>query len=292
MRALPLLCVVAMAATVHADPAAPVSLAWNLRPVAPGNVARVDSTLATFTDQGVRGETYASMLSLSYKLLPTLAPLVRVAVLDNDPATGTHAGGISNPLLGVLWAPPLLAEPWKLGVFGALALPVGSGGGDSGDPARAAAEKATMMARSAMDNAMFAVNDLTPIVGVDAAYVAGGLTLQAEATLFELVRVRGETVQKDAYKTNFTSGLHAGYFVLPSLCASAELRYQRYLTTPAAVVMMPDARDTLTAAVGVRALWKTDRYTVRPGLSFARGLDQPMRGRSYEIIQLDLPFAF
>jgi hypothetical protein len=144
-----------------------------------------------------------------------------------------------------------------------------------------------------MDNSMFAVNDLTPTLGLDLAYVAHGLTLQAEATLFELVRVRGEAVQPDALKTNFTTGVHAGYFLVSWLCMSAELRYQRYLTTPAAVAMNPDARDNLTAAVGLRALWKLGGHrSLRPGVSFARGLDLPMSDRDYNIIQLDAPFAF
>lgn len=277
--------------TAHADP--PASLAWSLRPVAPGTVIRIDSVAATFTDQDARGETYASVLTVSTKATPRIAPLVRVALLSNTPATGEGATGISNPVVGVVGALPVPAGPWKVGVFGGLALPIGSGGGNSGDPARAAAEKATMLARSAMDNAMFAVNDLTPIVGLDVAYVARGLTVQAESTLFELVRVRGDAVQKDAYKTNFTTGLHAGYSLLPWLCASAELRYQRYLTTPVAVAMNPDARDNLTVAVGLRGLVKLAAgQGVRPGISLARGLDLPMASRGYSILQLDLPFAF
>jgi hypothetical protein len=283
------LLVAAMASLAHADP---VSLAWNLRPVAPASVARADTVVGTFTDQDMRGETYASILSLTYKVSPSLAPLVRVAVLSNDPATGANANGISNPVIGAIWAPPMPAGPWRVGVFGGLALPLGSGGGDSGDPARLAAQKATAIARSSMDNSMFAVNDLTPTLGLDVAYVANGLTIQAEATLFELIRVRGEAVQPDAYKTNFTTGLHAGYFLVPWLCASAELRYQRFLTTPAAVAMNPATRDNLTAAAGVRALWQLDGHVVRPGLSYARGLDAPMSDRGYSIIQLDLPFSF
>ena len=292
MKALSVLLLAAAAPVAAADPAPPVSLAWNLRPAAPGNVARVDSVLGTFTDKDVRGETFVSVATLAYKVLPTLVPVVRVAALASDPATGPNAGGVSNPVIGATWS-PLVGHPWKLGVFGALAVPVGSGGGNTGDPARAAAEKAAVVARSSMDNAMFAVNDLTPIVGLDLAYVDRGLTLQAEATVLELIRVRGEAVDPDHYKTNFTSGFHAGYFVLPWLCASAEVRYQRYLSTPAAVAMAPATRDNLTVAIGVRGQWKLDdRHVLRPGLSYARGLDDPMASRGYDIIQLDLPFAF
>jgi hypothetical protein len=82
--------------------------------------------------------------------------------------------------------------------------------------------------------------------------VRSGLTLQAEATLFELARVRGAKVDPDPYKTNLTTGGHVGYFVLLWLCVSAELRYQRYLSTPKAVAMTPTARDNPTIAFGLR----------------------------------------
>ena len=281
---------IAMATTARAD--APLSLAWNLRAPTAGSVVRVDSVAATFVDKDVRGETYASTFTFAYKVLPRLAPLVRITALSNAPATGAHATGISNPVIGVVGSLPT-SGALKVAVFGGLALPLGSGGGNTGDPAELAGEKATALARSAMDNSMFAVNDLTPTVGLDVAYVDHGLTLQAEATLFELFRERGEAVQSDQYKTNFTTGAHVGYFLVSWLCVSAELRYQRYLTTPAAVKMNPDARDNLTAAAGLRALWKIDaHHSLRPGISFARALDKPLSDRSYEIVQLDLPFSF
>jgi hypothetical protein len=53
------------------------------------------------------------------------------------------------------------------------------------------------------------------------------------------------------------------------------------------------SRDTLSVALGVRghiALGGT-RW-LRPGASYARGLDDPMTGRHYQIVQIDLPFAF
>ena len=288
MRAL--LILLATASIAHAD--APLSLAWNLRAPAAGSVVRVDSVAATFVDNGKRGETYASTFTLAYKMFPRFAPLVRIAALDNAPVTGAHATGVSNPVVGFMWAVPTTGA-LKSAVFVGAALPFGSGGGNTGNPAKLAAEKATALARSAMDNSMFAVNDVTPTVGFDIAYVDHGVTLQAEATLFELFRTRGEAVQADEYKTNFTTGAHAGYFLAHWLCISGELRYQRYLTTPAAVAMNPDARDNLTVAAGLRFNWKLGAHqALRPGVSFARALDKPLADRTYEIVQLDLPFSF
>lgn len=288
MRAL--LILLAMASSARAD--APLSLGWNLRAPAAGSVVRVDSVAATFVDSGKRGETYVSSFTLAYKIFPRFAPLVRIAALDHAPATGPRATGVSNPVVGFMWSPPTHGA-LKVAVFMGAALPLGSGGGNTGAPAKLAAEKAAALARSSMDNSMFAVNDLTPTVGVDIAYVDHGVTLQAEATLFELFRMRGQAVQADEYKTNFTTGAHAGYFLTRWLCASVELRYQRYLTTPAAVMANPYARDNLSAAAGLRFNWKIDaHHALRPGISFARALDKPLSDRTYEIVQLDLPFSF
>jgi hypothetical protein len=272
---------------------APFSLGWCLRPVAPASAVRSDTAIGFFEDAGMPGTTIASTFLVAYKLAPEVSPLVRFAIVRNDPASGDAGTAMSNPLLGVIWAPPLVAPPFKLGLFGGLALPLGSGGGNSADPRMTTTVRSGIAARSSMDNALFAVNDVTPIAGVDAAYVANGLTVQLEATLFELFRVRGGTVQPDAYKTNFTTGVHAGYSVWPWLSASGELRYQRWLSTPAAVEMMPATRDTLSAALGVRGhVALGGNRWLRPGVSYARGLDDPSSGRNYQIVQIDLPFTF
>jgi hypothetical protein len=288
MRAL--LILLASASIARAD--APLSLAWNLRAPTVGSSVRIDSVAATFVDNDKRGETYASTFTLAYKIVPRFAPLVKVTSLLDAPATGPRTAGVSNPVVGFMWAPPTTGA-LKVSVFIGAALPFGSGGGNKGNPARLAAEKAAALARSAMDNSMFAVNDLTPTLGFDIAYVNHRVTLQAEGTLFELFRTRGEAVQTDEYKTNFTTGAHAGVFIAHWLCVSAELRYQRYLTTPAAVMTNPDARDNLTVAGGLRFNWKLGAHQVlRPGISFARALDKPLSNRTYEIVQLDLPFSF
>jgi len=276
---------------VRAD--APVSLPWTMRSAAASNTARLDSTMGTFVDGDVRGETFVSVATVAARITKTLAPLVRVAFIDNHPATGAKAVALSNPVVGLTWAPIAAPSPWRFAALAAVAIPVGSGGGSRGDPAALAAQKAAVFARSAMDNSLFAVNYATPIVGLDLAYVRAGWTVQGEATLFQLVRVRGANVDPDAYKTNFTSGLHVGYCVAPWLCASSELHYQRYLSTPKSVAVTPATRDNLTIAFGVRTQLALDAHHVlRPGVSYARGLDDPMSARNYQIVQLDVPFAF
>ncbi|HUQ07092.1 MAG TPA: hypothetical protein VM261_31590 [Kofleriaceae bacterium] len=270
------------------------SLPFQLRPVAPGSVMRSDTTLAAYRMPDGNGTTVATTLLAAYKVSPKLAPLVRLAVVGDSPASGQGATTMSNPLFGLIYGKPL-APAVKLGLYGAFTLPLGSGGGDTPDPAAVATNRAGIAARSSMDNAMFAVNDHALIGGVDLAYVASKLTVQAEVTVFQLTRVRGEDVQPDTHKTNVTSGLHAGYFARPWLSLGAELRYQRWLSTPRAVAADATGatRDNFTAAAGVRGHVKlSGKRWLRPGIAYTRPIDDPMSGRGYDIIQIDVPLAF
>jgi len=158
-----------------------------------------------------------------------------------------------------------------------------------------------MTAARALDNGMFAVNYMTGIAGLGFAYVHGGLTLQAEATLFELFRVRGSdttAISPDATRTNSTAGFHAGYFIIPQLSVGGEARYQRWLTTPTRIVMgaksnIPDVNmDTVTVAIGPRAHFKVGSMWLRPGIAYARALDKPFKDSHYNVLQIDLPVVF
>lgn len=272
---------------------APYSLPWQLRPVTAGNVVRSDTVVAFQTGaDGTMGSTTASMLLVSYKVLPNFAPLIRLGYVNNDPAGSAASGqALVNPVIGGTYTFTLSPE-WKLGTFLGLTIPVGMGGGNTPDPATAAAARSGILARSAMDNAMFAVNDFTVFPGVGLAYQKNGFTVQAEATVLQLTRVRGEDVQPDASKTNFTSGLHVGYFFHPMVSAGAELRHQRWLVPPAAA-RGTAAMNNTTAAIGPRFHFNLGQgYWVRPGVTYAMGLDAPLTTTNYRMVQVDLPFAF
>ncbi len=276
-----------------AAPPAAYAMPWQLRPAAVGNVVRLDTALASYQDStDERGNTVASLLFASYKVLPELAPFARVGMVRNSPPAGDGAVSWVNPAAGATYAVTLPA-PWRLSFLLGFAFPLGMGGGNQPDLAKATANAAGVRARSAMDNAMFAVNDFTVFPGVDFAYVSRGLTVQVEATVLQLTRQRGADVQKDSAKTNSTCGLFVGYFLLPELSAGAELRYQRWLSTPAFLEGADALRDTLTAAAGLRAHLKLgDTLWLRPGIAYARGLDDPMAEADYQIVQVDLPLAF
>jgi hypothetical protein len=240
---------------------------------------------------GNGGTTVVTLLLASYKVTPDLAVLVRGGVVDDSPPLKDATAAFLNPALGATYVFKL-GSGFRLAPFLGVTIPVGSGGGNSPDQAVRAALGAGALTRSSMDNALFAVNYMTPFPGIDLAWVGHGLTVQAEATVFQLLRTRGDAVDKDAARTNFTSGLHVGYFIIPALSVGGEIRYQRWVKNPG----IPDSdarRDTATAALGVRAHFKlSDTMWLRPGAAYVQPLDGPMTDQSYRVAQIDVPFSF
>jgi hypothetical protein len=283
------------ARAVAPAPPAPYSVPWLLRSTAPTSVVRIDQTVA-FADSApasASATTAVTSLLATYKASPRWVPIVRQAWIRQSVSEGSTALGgkaFSNPLAGVTYVRPL-GGPWRLAVLAASTVPLGSGGGDSPDPEAAAAIAAAVPARSAMDNALFAVNYWTLVTGADVSRVTPGLTLQAEATVFQLTRVRGPQSQ-DPRRTNLTLGLHAGRFVHRRVSVAAEARMQRWMTEAAPVRADAAAREQFTFALGTRLHLKAGDRWLRPGLSYTRALDAPMSRRHYGIVQLDLPIVF
>jgi hypothetical protein len=289
---LALLCS-ASAALADGRPA-PYSLPWQLRSTAVTNSVRSDTAVAFYEDSAGRGgTTIASMLGGTWKVRPDLGFMLRAGAVQSSPPTGDSASSLVSPLVGATYAPRLGPAPLRLAAALGFSLPIGMGGGNHPDAAIAAADRSGIAARSSLDNAMFAVNYTAIAPAVDVAWVDHGLTVQAELAVLELIRVRGSAMEKDSARTNLITGLHAGYFVHPAISLSGELRYQRWLSTPAAVTANPAMRDFLTFAVGVRAHFKVGEKTwLRPGIAYARGLDDPMVAQHYDILQVDLPVTF
>lgn len=289
------------AADTRASPPAPYVLPWALRPIIAPTVVRVDNTLALYEDAaGQGGVTYVVGLLGGYKVPGTGGPTEGLSLFGRlTAATDAAPGGLStgailaNPVLGAAYA---LMLPHGLRLNGSLfaALPFGMGGGNEPNPAQAAVRPKSILARAAMENAIYASNDLVFFPGVGVAWVAHGLTLQTEATALFLLRVRGEERQPEAVKVNFTTGVFAGYFVLPGLLSvGLELRYQRWLKGPEAITTRPETVDTLSFAGGLRVHHELEPGKwLRCGLSYGRGLDAPMSGANYHLVQLDCPFLF
>ena len=275
-------------------PAPPYSLPWQLRPLLAVRVLRIEDSVAFYKDaMGNHGSTNAIMLLGGYRAWRQLTVVARLGMVANDPPTGKGAFSFVNPMLATYYSWKL-PEGFRIAGFLGLTLPVGMGGGDKPDAAVAAATSSGILARSAMDNAMFAVNDMTIIPGIDIGYVGHDVTLQLEMTILQLNRVRGAAAQPDKFRTNMTMGAHLGLFIIPQLSFGAEVRYQRWLSTPTAVKKDTTGtlRDNVTLAFGLRTHWKAGKAMLRPGISYSRGVDKPMDARSYNIVQFDFPVIF
>ena len=52
-------------------------------------------------------------------------------------------------------------------------------------------------------------------------------------------------------------------------------------------------RDTVSVALGARFDCRIrESVRLRPGLAYARGLDDPMSKQRYNVVQIDVPFVF
>lgn len=267
------------------------ALPFSMRPAIASNLVRLDGTYAKVDG----GKILVSTLTAGYKpidSLPDLGFYVRGAWVHTAPDAGSNGSGFANPLFFGLYAPEI-APKLRLALFLGVTAPIGAGGGNSPDPVTRGAVTGAIYARQAMDNALFAVNYLTPTVGAGLAWIDKGFTAQVEATVLELIRARGSDVDKDSTRTNFTCGLSVGYRIIPMLTASAELHYQRWLSTPLAVEKDETKRSQATVGFGLRAnLPLTKTIAARPGIGYFQGLDEPMQLQKYRIVQLDLPIAF
>jgi hypothetical protein len=293
----------------------PYSLPWQLRPVLAPTVIRSDNTVSAYEDSGGRrGATIANGLTGSVKIPGTgpegpngLAIIGRLMMVDDEPPNTPQATPTSpkpppsglavvNPLLGAAYAMKH-GKMFRSNFFLGFTIPVGMGGGDSPDKGAANARSKGVAARAAFDNALFAVNDFTVIPGASFAFVQSGFTAQVEATLFQLSRVRGENVQFEKSKTNFTAGAHVGYFFTSFLSVGSDVRYQRWINAPFAVEndKTGASKDNLTVAIGPRfhinaggSVW------IRPGIAYWRGLDKPLASSTpnYNSVQLDIPVLF
>ena len=272
---------------------APFAAPFSLRAPAASNGVRAETAFGL--DSRV-SSTIVQYLSASYSPIDRLSFFLRGGWVDYVPETGSSARAFTNVALGAQWVQTLTPE-WR--VAGALGtgLPVGQGGGDSPNAGEAVAIAAGNLARSRLEGStMFSPNDLAPFLGGDLAWVSHGFTAQAEATVFELLRVQGAKADPDATKTSLVAGVHGAYFVVPQLSFGVELRDQTFLTTPAAVSAGKASRSWVSVGAGVRAHLKLGPSTwFRPGLGYFQPLDDPsptISASRYHIFQLDLPLTF
>jgi hypothetical protein len=295
------------AAPALTEPAPLYSLPWQLRPVTIGNVARVDSVAAVFNDaNGNLDEAVATVLTVSHPITGAWAPVVRLGFVGNDaPGAALDGSSFANPLVGATYARRVAG--YRLALFGATTIPIGTGGGDAPNGGAAKTNAASATARPA-DQVMFAVNYFAAIAGADVAYVKHGFTAQAEATLSQFVRVRGDSsaAATDALRTNAAVGVHLGYFLGSHFSLGSDLHYQRWLSHPTTLSAFTGERvpvsagdmHALTVAAGPRLHFKLGKQAaIHPGLSFVRGIDRrgfdaPLLTAETTAVAIDVPVMF
>jgi opacity protein-like surface antigen len=291
------------------DTVQPCSLPWELRPVTTGNVFRLDSAAAVFNDaNGNLDEAVTTVLAASYQITRRWAPMIRLGFVGNDaPGAALDGDSFVNPVVGATYTRNIdRTGRYRVALFGATTIPIGTGGGNAPDPGAAKTNVMSTTARPA-DDAMFAVNYMTEIMGADVAYVNHGFTAQAEATLQQFIRVRGDhgAGSTDSFRTNSGVGVQLGYFIGSRFSLSGDLLYRRWLShpnldaMPGAHVPLSDANmDTITVAAGPRLHFRLGTQVwIRPGISFvrgldARGIDAPLLTARTTAVQIDIPVTF
>ena len=264
------------------------SLPWLLRPSVATTALRLDQNLVFQDGSSVQ----LNVLTASYKLMPDAGLFARAAIVRFAPEGKDAKIAISNPVVGAVFAPEI-APHTRLAAVAGLAVPVGSGGGNDRDDAVYGAIGAGIYGRQGMDNALFAVNYLTPFLGAGVSYVDKGFTAQLDLTVLELFRARGADKEVDEKRTNSMAALHVGYRVIPMLTVSAELHHQRWLSTPAAVDKDGNKRSQTTVGGGVRLnLPVGEAHVIRPGVAYFMGVDDPMAYAKAKVILVDVPFVF
>lgn len=270
---------------VAAENASPYAAPFQLRGAVAGTAVKSDTAIS-MTDAG---KGVASYLSASIKVLPDVAAQMRVGMGASAPSNGGGGVALMNPQLGVLWSPKI-SDSLRLSPFLSVTLPVGMGGGESPKPEVAGALASARLARFSLDSAIALPNYTWLGAGASLSWTGYGATAQAEITALHGYQSRGAESLDDTLSSGI-GGLFLGYYLLPQLNLGAELRYQRFLSTPASVVKDPLLRDQLSFAVGARGHLKTELGTVRPGLSWGHGIGGASARAGNNVLLIDLGIA-
>jgi hypothetical protein len=268
-------------------------LPFQLRSVSPRSGARIDTIVAPYRYADMSALETVVFLSGQLRLQQHFFLTARWGFDDNRVGNGDrNRTGIVNPAIGVTLAFPI-GPAFRFAAATAISLPLATGGGSGSDVDGIFLQRQGALARSAMDNAAFAFNDLGFPTGLSLAFVQRGFTAQLDGTIIASGRVKGPGTEGDAAKVNSTLGVFLGYFVIPEVSLGVELRYQYYLLPTALVDQDPSARDNLTVGAGGRIeIEVSDSTRLRPGICLSTGLSGYVEQQSFHMIQFDVPISF
>lgn len=265
---------VALVVLAKADPRAAYTLPFAMRPWAPPDLVRVDAAIA----RHAAGTTVASTVTGGVKLHDAVGLYARTALVRE----GAHVAP-ANPLVFGLWS-PRLGPTTRLPVFAALGLPLAL-------PLDGAVGRHAAAARQQMDGALFATSYLTAALGLGLAHVERGVTIQIEAAVFDLLRLKGS--DPEPTRSNFTAGASVGWLAFGVVNVGVEVHWQQWISTPRAVRKDASARDQLTVGGGLRVNVPVfERVLARPGVGWFQAIDDPMARAGYRIVVVDVPVSF
>lgn len=234
-------------------------------------------------------ETVLSVLTASYDLSSRWGVFARLGFVNNDPASGEAAQGMSNPALGITYGLPL-NDRFRMGFTLGTVLPLGSGGGNNPDPAVLDA----MLTATDWGGPMFGPNHLTPYAGVSVTHSSGPLTVRLRSTLYDANRIKGKKTDPLGSTVTFTSsGLLADYSIGDRMSVFTELAQTYYLNTPPWVAADASARGDHYLAGGVSFNFKlANGRRFEPSLLYAEAIDQPKTRRTFRLLELGTRFSF
>lgn len=128
-------------------------------------------------------------------------------------------------------------------------------------------------------------------------YAMSHVSATATSTLAQFVRVRGEHIEKDALRTQYSGTISAGLSPFADvsktpIAAFTELRYRIWLTDVASARSDPRARDHLAAAVGFRVRVPLGGAVGSAAFAYSTALDAPLADFGFRTIEADAQIAF
>ena len=269
------------------------SLPFQLRSAAPKTGVRLDTIVAPYEFEGSHALEAVVLASTQIRLLEHLFVTARWGFDDNRIGNGArNRTGITNPSFGVS-VPVALGPMFRFAASTSIAIPISTGGGENPDPDAVLLQRQAALARAAMENGTFLLNEVAVPTGLSLAFITGGFTAQIDWTVISSGRVKGPANGHDGARINTTMGAFLGYYVIPELSLGTEFRYQYFIIAPAAVSNGMQSRENMSAGLGARLdLELSDTMRARPGICYSVGLAGQLAEQSFKMVQFDIPIVF
>src|SRR4051794_15068924 len=146
-------------ASLESTPKPPYTQPFQLRSLIPKSGVRLDTVLGLYRTPTNSAQVTVMFLSAQWRVAEPLALQLRWGLDSNQTGNDNTRTGMVNPTLGALVGVPI-GRDFRFALSIAIGAPVATGGGDEPDPNAVALQKQAMLARSAMDNVTFSVNDI------------------------------------------------------------------------------------------------------------------------------------